>query len=721
MDRLVTMSAANQSPVSPKLPELRQDLRVERAASDASGTECWLIVDSTQHRYVQIDVTAYRLLSRWQSDMTYQALADCVVRDFGHQVSSEEIGAFVNFIAQNHFLAEPVVGGWRHYASSADRTKSGWLMWLVHNYLFVKIPLFRPELFLKRALPMILPLFSRKAAFLVGTIGLIGIYLVSRQWDAFLGTFQHFFSWQGALIYGVALILIKSAHELGHAFTAVRFGCRVPSMGVCLLVMFPVLYTDVTDAWRLRDRHQRLAIGAAGVTVELAIACCATFLWSFLPEGSFKSLAFSLATVGWVLSLVINLNPLMRFDGYYLFSDFLGIDNLQSRAFAFGQWRLRETLFGLGRSAPESLPRRTQTILVAYAWAVWVYRVILFTGIALLVYHMTFKILGIVLFLIEIGYFVVRPIAHEISVWRNERSAIVSTRRTKWTLGIALGSLVLAVVPWSSKVSVPAILEASEIARVFPQRSGLVEKIFVEPGAHVTAGSVMVQLSSAETDHQIALTKQKIALQRMRLARRASDELDRSNSLVLEQELHALSSALKGLLKERGDLSIVAPHAGTVAEFNSGVHSGRAIHRSELIALIRGSGSSVVRGYIAEDDVRRLGGANSGRFIPDTPGLPTFDVRLNEIAHSGAAHIEMPELTSSHGGAIAVRPHAGEGGRHRLVPVNASYLVTMSVVSDPTTTASSIRGVAVLEGEPQSFAGKIFRQVAAVLVRESGF
>lgn len=716
------MMAGLQPPAPPpRLPELRQELRIERGASDAGGADTWLIVDPVQHRYVQIDETAYQLLSRWQAGMLYTELADAVARDFGHRISPEDIDQFVRFVSDTSLTVEPQAGGWKYYAGVADRAKHGWLMWMVHNYLYIKLPLVRPEPFLKRALPLVAPLYTRTCALIIAGIGLLGLYLVSRQWDAFATTFQHFFSWQGAATYAVALALIKSAHELGHAFTAARFGCRVPSMGICFLVMFPVMYTDVTDAWRLRDRRQRFAIGAAGVIVELAIACVATLAWSFLPEGILKSLAFSLATVGWILSLAINLNPLMRFDGYYLFSDAIGIDNLQSRAFAFGQWRMREILFGLGIAPPEQMAERTAATLTIYAWATWLYRLILFTGIALLVYHMAFKLLGIVLFLIEIVYFVLRPIAHEAMRWWRDGGTIVATRRTWKTALAASFVILLAVVPWSTRIAVPAVVEAADIARVYPQRGGIVEKVLVKPGDTVKTGDVLVQLASAEVEHQIALAKGKIALLRMRLARRASDSEDRQNSLVMEQELRSVTSTLSGLMKERADLAIVAPQAGAIAELNASVHPGRAIGRAEFVALIRGGPELVVRGYISQDDIARLGTRNTGQFVADVPGWPALRVELKDIAKSGAGHIEMPELASQHGGPIAVRPHAGDGGHRRLVPVKASYLATMSVADGVNAPAFSARGYAILEGDRESAAGRAWRQMAAVLVRESGF
>ena len=265
---------------------------------------------------------------------------------------------------------------------------------------------------------------------------------MTRQWDLFTASFLHFFSIEGAFTYGAALAAVKVLHELGHGYMAARFGCRVPSMGVIFLVMFPVLYTDVTDAWRLQSRRQRLLIDAAGIIVELAVACVATFLWAFLPDGPARSVCFRAGDDKLGDELLINLNPLMRFDGYYIMSDMIRIDNLAPRAFDLGRWRVREILFGLGQPCPEALPRRMVTVLIFYAWATWIYRLILFTGIALMVYHLVFKALGLVLFLVEIICFIVLPVMREMGHWWRIAPPI---RRNARTIGSAAA---LAATCW---------------------------------------------------------------------------------------------------------------------------------------------------------------------------------------------------------------------------------------------------------------------------------
>ena len=123
---------------------------------------------------------------------------------------------------------------------------------------------------------------------------------------------------------------------------------------------------------------------------ELAIAAFASLLWSFLPEGALRSAAFLLATTTWLLTLGVNLNPFMRFDGYFLLSDLLEVGNLQQRSFALARWWLREQLFGFAEQPPELLPRSLRRGLVIYAFCTWLYRFFLFLGIALLVYMLFF-------------------------------------------------------------------------------------------------------------------------------------------------------------------------------------------------------------------------------------------------------------------------------------------------------------------------------------------
>lgn len=343
------------------LPPLRKNLQFLRGAPSPEGVPTWTIVDPVRNKYFQIEWQVYQLLERWSAG-TIESLVQVVARDTTSRLGVEDVEDFVRFLYANNLTDQSASGHTKDYVEQQAARRQAWWQWLLHHYLFIKIPLLRPDAFLHRTLPLVAPLYTAAAAWIFALLLCAGLFLVSRQWETFLSTFLHFFSWRGAVMYGAVLCGVKVVHELGHAYTATRFGCRVPTIGVAFMVMMPVLYSDVSDAYRLTDKRKRLAVAAAGVLAELGLAAVATVLWSFLPDGTVRSLAFVVATTSWIMSLSVNLNPLMRFDGYYLLADGLGVANLQDRAFAFGQWRLREWLFAPGPRRRRGSERRGETV-----------------------------------------------------------------------------------------------------------------------------------------------------------------------------------------------------------------------------------------------------------------------------------------------------------------------------------------------------------------------
>ena len=177
--------------------------------------------------------------------------------------------------------------------------------------------------------------------------------------------------------------------------------------------------------------------------------------------------------------MAINVSPFMRFDGYYVFADWLKAENLQPRSFALARWQLRETLFGLNHSPPEELnPSRRWTFII-YAWFTWIYRFFIFLGIAFLVYHLAFKVLGILLFVIEIYWFILKPIINEIKHWSNLRSEIKLNKETK-RLYIILTVLILSLLlPWKSSLKLPAVYVSEQYSKIYSPYPAQVKEIFV--------------------------------------------------------------------------------------------------------------------------------------------------------------------------------------------------------------------------------------------------
>ena len=698
------------------LPRLRLDLRLYDAAPGPSGEPRWTIYDPLQHKFVNIDGVAHKLLSLWPRCKTVSDLAEQAWEVHQLHVDVDDVRQFGRFLAENYLTADAGNQGWKALHHRSAGQKHSLVMTLIHNYLFFRIPLVRPGRFLRTTYPFIAPLFTQTAAAIFGLTALIGLYLASRQWDAFLSTFKYFYTYEGMLALGATMIGVKLIHELGHAYMAVRLGCEVPTMGVAFMVLAPIPYTDVTDAWKLKDRRQRLMIDAAGMMAEMMVAAVATFLWAFLADGPVRSLSATLATVGWVMSLAINLNPLMRFDGYFIMSDWLGIENLQSRAFAVGRWKLREVLFRLGRPCPEPLPRSMMIKLTAYAWVIWVYRLVLYLGIAVLVYHHFFKVLGIILFMVEIVYFLAKPAWSEIAAWFKDRKAIIASTHARLTMAAGALAFLILILPTSLVVRVPAVLELAQTTQVFPPRAAYIRRVLVSQGDMVSSGQVVAELQSPDLDNEISLSETNLKIIQLRLDRRAGDNTDLQATLELESQKQSLVTKIAELRKQQQDLIIRAPIAGQVLELDSDAHNGRWINPREMIALIGNPERVSARGYLGEADLWRITDSRSATFFPEMPTGRAVPLRILDIARAGALSIEIGELSSEYGGAILVEPDANR----RQVPATAQYMMHFAEVSPGYAPKAIERGTIHIQAKSESPVARLWRQALQILVRESG-
>ena len=343
-----------------KLPPLRDELVLHPGPSNGDGAPSWTLEDPARGRYFRLGWAEIEMLARWDRDDP-AAIAAAITQETTLTVDAAEVEAFVRFLASANLVRVegPRALGQLHEQAQAARMNP--VAFLLKNYLFIRIPLVRPDPFLDRTIGLAAPFFSPVFWIVTLIAGLAGMLLVLRQWDGFVTTFVHLFSWQGLAAIGIGLIFAKIAHELAHAYAAKHEGVAVPTMGIALMVLYPVLYTDTTAAWRLTDRARRLRIGYAGMATELAIAAWMTLAWSFMPDGPVRSAAFILATTTWIMTLAVNLNPFMRFDGYFLFSDALDMPNPPGSRLPAGALAVARGPVRLRRKPTRAFPERAGT------------------------------------------------------------------------------------------------------------------------------------------------------------------------------------------------------------------------------------------------------------------------------------------------------------------------------------------------------------------------
>lgn len=665
-----------------------------------------LIRDQVRHRYFHLPGAAGNILRHWPLGR-----AGAVAKAAG--AALEDVGDLAEFLARGRLTLVPAGGSG---GLIQERASHGtFLTKLIHRYLFFRVPLVDPTRLLDRLLPLALVLGSRAVFVVLVLTGIAGVYLTTRQWDRYTSTFLDFLTPQGFLLYGATLILLKVAHELGHAFVARAKGCNVPVMGIAVMLLAPMLYTETSDAWRLPKRKDRMLIDAAGVLVELALAAVALLLWPFLPDGSLRSAAFFVSSTAIVMSIAVNASPFMRFDGYHLLGDGLGVYNLGQRSFELGRWHLRELLFRPGDAPPELLPRRLMGGLIAYAYGTWVYRFSLFLGIAVLIYHMFPKAIGLPLFLVEIHMFILKPVLKEISNWSADRTRLFVTPRSRMTFLVLAVLVLLGLLPIDRQIQVPAVLLPAQEAQIFPPEAGELVEVLVKRGAHVGQGDVLFRLRVPDIIHRKDLVSLRLSIVNSRLARVAADAGDRAQSAVLQREAAQLEQELAGLAARQERLTVRSPVSGTVTSLEDGLRPGAWIGASALLAHVAAPEGAILAGLGAASDVPRLSRGAAAVFVAESGEGASLAARLEDVS-APAAGVAFLYLSSLQGGPVAMEADPRGGPP---IPVNGVLPLRFAVESAAPPRA--VRGTALVDANPRSALGAMAARVAYVLLRESGF
>ncbi|MDO9214617.1 MAG: biotin/lipoyl-binding protein [Methylococcales bacterium] len=695
--------------------DLREDLGLYSGPRTADGTPTWTLHDPAAHRYFRLGWLEFEFLQRWGLGNA-EHIIQSIQHDTPLDADVADVEAFGQFLTAHQLTKPQGAATSQLLASRRKAAQPNFLTWLLHNYLFLRIPLLRPDSALQKALPFVSVLFNRQFLTVLLLLALLALYLVSQQWTQFSHSFSYVFTAEGILSTALMLSLSKVVHELGHAFTAKHFHCRVPSMGVAFMMGFPMLWTDVTDAWRLPSRLQRLSIDAAGMIAELSLAVFATLLWTVLPDGAVRSGVYLLASTAWVLTLAVNLNPFMRFDGYYLFSDYLDIANLQDRSFALARWRLRESLFNFQLPVPEVFAKNRHRLLIAYAYGTWLYRLILFAGIAWAVYHFFFKALGVFLFAVEIGWFIVRPIIKEMAVWRELLTLQNTPLRPRVAWLIPLFAVAILFVPWQAHLLLSGLLSAETEFTLYSPQSAQVQQVLVKEGDSVQADQVLIELNSPDLDFKIATAERHLAELKEQLAAQSLEVASAQHNPMDMGALQSTLAELVGLREAQKKLTLRSHFAGRIRDLSDVLQQGEWLAKDEVIGIVQSPRATVVA-YAEEADLNRLQLGATGRFYPEGGDVAPVPVHVITIDSVGTRQLTVPEISSTHGGEIAVR----EDEQHHLVPEQGIYRVLLQVDDGVDLQAITLRGRLSLATPAESLAGRLLRSALAVLIRESSW
>jgi putative peptide zinc metalloprotease protein len=252
------------------------------------------------------------------------------------------------------------------------------------DLLHLRFALVDPDAFLTRWIRRTRFFFSSRFVVPASVCIVAAVALLLSGWGAYGGQLERLYRWQSVGLIWISVSTIVVIHELAHGLTCKHFGGQVREMGLGLVYFQPCLYTDVSDSYLFPERRSRLWVMLAGSFIQAFVLSLAVFAWWLAPgSGLVRDVCFVVVVVSG-LGLLLNFNPLLKLDGYYVLVDLLGIPNLRAKSFA----HLRNRL--LGRSSRGSVEDAVVLrddeahIYVTYGLSAVVYSVLLLGFLAYL-------------------------------------------------------------------------------------------------------------------------------------------------------------------------------------------------------------------------------------------------------------------------------------------------------------------------------------------------
>jgi putative peptide zinc metalloprotease protein len=479
----------------------------------------WTVIeDRINGRYHRLDRQAMRIARLLDGSRTLEQLWATLAAD-GHATtpSQEDI---LQMLGQLHALdlldadTVPDLAELDRRDTKAQRRRfmARWL-----NPLAIRVPLVDPDRFLQAAVRWLAPVLNRWGALLWLALVLPAIPLAAARWGELTGNFaERMLAFDNLLLLALIFPVIKALHEIGHGIAVRMHGGEVHDMGVMLLVLLPVPYVEASSSWAFASKWDRALVGAAGMLVEIAIAAIAFYLWLWLEPGTARAVAYDVAVLASLTTLVFNANPLLRYDGYYVLSDLVEIPNLGQRATRW--W---------GAFAERHLLRRRQAPLIAhsageaawfagYAPLAFVYRVFVMIGIALFVateYPAVGVLLAVWALIMSFGL----PLA-KAARWIGEHlvgSGAGGPRRVILAAAALLFAL-LMLLPLPHRTHADGVLWLPDSGVLRATQAGRVQLALAQPGEVLRAGAPVMQLADADLEHRLQAASAREAAARAR-------------------------------------------------------------------------------------------------------------------------------------------------------------------------------------------------------------
>jgi putative peptide zinc metalloprotease protein len=662
MSRKTRLFSPSWHSVADLKPRLVPQARIQRHVYRG---QVWHVAqDQSGGRHYRLSPAAYALLSRMDGQQTVQSLWEQAnAGGLGDACTQDEV---VELLVQLHTADLLQVDATPDSAALFERyrqkRRSTWKQYLM-NPMSLKLPLIDPDAFLRRWASRFAWCFGRAGALLWLAVVLPAIVLAGQHW----GELTHNLSDQvlssgNLLVMACVFPIVKLLHELGHGFAVRAWGGAVHEMGLMFLVFAPVPYVDASAASSFPSRWRRMVVAAAGMMTELFIAALALYVWLLVEPGVTRAVAYNVMFIAGVSTLIVNGNPLLRYDGYYMLCDLLEMPSLAQRGQKYLTYLWDRYAFGAhDAKAPQETDAEKRRLLV-YMPMAWCYRmfvmvaIILFVAEAFFIFGVLVAIWGTITL---IGMPLWKAWKHVTQSPALERRRVQAVRRSA---ALALAALLLAfAVPAPLRTQAEGVVWLPEQAILRAGGNGVFLRWQVEPGRRVTRGDTLFMLEDPLLATEVEVARARVAEADARFL--SEQFADPVKALISGRQLRQEQAILAELETRAAQLTGVAETDGVLVAGEAQDMPGRYFRKGELIGYVLTREALVARVVVPQDDIHLVRARFKGAQLRLSDSL-TERRRTNlarPLVGGAVDELPTPALGLAGGGLIPTRPDDPNG------------------------------------------------------------
>ena len=496
---------------------------LEFSPQQHQGKSFVVVKDPVTARYFRFTGSQAAILDLLRDDIEPPALAVCASEKLSTSVPVATVEAFLKSLEDKWLLDTPAVQ--EKIATIRSQKLQD------RNLLYWKLASFNPEKIFDWLLPRTRWAFT-KAFHVFGALSILTGFVISYlHWDEFSGGVQSLFNLHGLLFLWFVVFAVVTMHEFSHGLTCCHFGGKVKEVGFMLIYFQPAFYCDVSDSWMFPSKRDRMWVTFVGGYVQLIVWGVCTLIWRVTDPDTLINQIVLVVIVFAGLQTLVNFNPLIKLDGYYMLSDYLEIPNLRTKAIdSLWNW--------LARRSRSARPWREERAQLVYGIASIAFSTTLLIYVYAALYTWAtarFAFAGLVGFAM-FSTVTLRRTAGEYVSGVRALAARAAVRKYR-NAGIGL-AVVIALFAGHWELKIPAefkILARSEQA-VRSETAGTIVEVLVHEGSRVSKGDVLARLRDFDKQQRISeltgtLESKKSELALLRAGARP-EELDRKEKLV---------------------------------------------------------------------------------------------------------------------------------------------------------------------------------------------